>query len=57
MGQNTNHFSPPEAVVDAMRRVIDEEGYQRLRASGRLSRELRALIRRRIGVARTVGRS
>jgi len=49
MGQNTNHFSPPEAVVDAMRRVIDEEGYH-VYAPPAGFEELRALIVEDLGL-------
>lgn len=49
MGQNTNHFSPPEAVVEAMRRVIDEEGYH-VYAPPAGFEELRALIVEDLGL-------
>lgn len=49
LGQNTNHFSPPDAVVAAMRAVIDSESYHAY-APPVGYEELRALIAADLGM-------
>lgn len=49
LGQNTNHFTPPQAVLDAMREVIDNERFHVYAPPVGLE-ELRALIIEDLGL-------